>query len=85
MKADLRTVLHGLSQNMRTQFARQTGRNSLVKEKPNVAAIAGSRAFQGGEHFEPPAGFEKGRRILPPVFAVEVHRQKKQVSSCNMA
>ena len=77
MKPDLRTPLHRFRKNMRTEFARQTGGNGLVKEKPNMTAVAGARAFQNGGHFDPPTGFEKGRRIRLPVLVVKVRRQKE--------
>src|SRR5580700_2426125 len=77
METNFRTVLHCLSENVRTKFARQTGRNGVCKEEPNMTAVAGSRAFQHGGRIEPPAGFEESCRIRLPSFAVKVHRQKE--------
>jgi len=77
IEANFGPVLHRLSENVRTKFAREAGGNGLFKEKPHMAAIAGSRAFQDGGHIKPSARFEKRCRIPLPIFVVEVHCQKE--------
>jgi hypothetical protein len=71
------TALHCLRENVRTELARQTGRNGLFKEKPDMATIPRPRAFQHSGHIKLAAGFEERRRILLPVFLIEIRRQKE--------
>jgi hypothetical protein len=72
IQSDMRTVLHRLSQNIRSEFASKRSWNGLAKEQPGVAAVAGARPLQSGREIHRTTGFDKCRCILPPCCFVEI-------------
>ena len=47
-----RAVLHGLGQDVRSQFAGEHSRNGMLKEEPGMATVAGAGTFQCGRQAE---------------------------------
>src|SRR6266540_2363705 len=77
MEANFGPMLDRLGEKMRSEFAREAGRDGFFKEKPDVAAVTRTRALQGGWHVEPAARLKESSPVGPPVVAIKVHRQKK--------
>ena len=51
-------------------------RDGLLKEKPDVATVSGTRPLQGSRQGEPAAGVEESAGVLLPVLLVEIGRQE---------
>ena len=47
-----------------------------IAEQPDVAAIAGARAFERGGEIEIAAGRHDGEHVISPCFLVEIHSEE---------
>src|ERR1039458_10622645 len=69
-------ALHGSREQHASELARGDRRQRALKKDPDVAALPGTRTFQGSGHVQLPAGFKESQGVIFPSRLVEVCREK---------
>jgi hypothetical protein len=90
IQPDVGPLLHRFGEQMRSESARQGGRNSIFEEEPDVASTPRSRSFERGGEAQATAALEECRSIPLPAGLVEVDCQQEaglieqeRVDSCD--
>ena len=76
IETELMPALHGSREEHASEFARGNRRKRTFKEDPNVAALPGTRTFQGSGHVQLLACLKESQGVILPRFLVEVRREK---------
>src|SRR5437870_10025339 len=70
IKADLMPTLHSSREQQASKFARCDRRQRALKEDPNVAALPGTRTFQGSRHVQLLASLKQSQGVILPRLLV---------------